>query len=102
MHKGLKNAVIFAAATLLAGAAAGQQIADTGFRSVGRGWPLAADLREYELTGPAIPITFANGAVSRGSWDDFIQALTLGQVYANVHSAVNPGGEIRGQVLPVQ
>ena len=30
------------------------------------------------------------------------QALTLGQVYANVHSTVNPGGEIRGQVLPVQ
>jgi len=36
-----------------------------------------------------------------GSWDDFIQALVLGQVYANVHSTVNPGGEIRGQVLPV-
>lgn len=35
------------------------------------------------------------------SWDDFIQALTLGQVYVNVHSSVNPGGEIRGQVLPV-
>ena len=37
-----------------------------------------------------------------GSWDDFIQALTLGQVYVNVHSSVNPGGEVRGQVLPVQ
>ena len=37
-----------------------------------------------------------------GSWDDFIQALTLGQVYANVHSQVNPSGEIRGQVVPVQ
>ena len=36
-----------------------------------------------------------------GSWDDFIEALVLGQVYANVHSTVNPGGEIRGQVLPV-
>ncbi len=36
-----------------------------------------------------------------GSWDDFIQALVLGQVYANVHSTVNPGGEVRGQVLPV-
>lgn len=35
------------------------------------------------------------------SWDDFIQALTLGQVYVNVHSTVNPGGEIRGQVVPV-
>ena len=36
-----------------------------------------------------------------GSWDDFIQALTLGQIYVNVHSSVNPGGEIRGQVVPV-
>jgi hypothetical protein len=35
------------------------------------------------------------------SWDDFIQALTLGQIYVNVHSSVNPGGEVRGQVLPV-
>lgn len=34
-----------------------------------------------------------------GSWDDFIQALLLGQVYINVHSAVNGGGEIRGQVV---
>ena len=72
MHKCLRKAAIFAAATLVTGAAAGQQIAATGFKSVGRGWPLAADLREYEITGPAIPIVFANGAVSRGSWDDFI------------------------------
>jgi CHRD domain len=36
------------------------------------------------------------------SWDDFIQALTLGQVYVNVHSSVNTGGEVRGQVVPVQ
>jgi hypothetical protein len=35
------------------------------------------------------------------SWEDFIQALTLGQIYVNVHSQVNPGGEIRGQVVPV-
>src|SRR5690606_12938129 len=26
--------------------------------SVGRGAPIAADLREYELVGPAIPVTF--------------------------------------------
>lgn len=42
------------------------------------------------------------GTLGIGSWDDFLQALALGQIYVNVHSAVNPGGEIRGQVLPVQ
>ena len=36
------------------------------------------------------------------SWEDFRQALIGGQTYLNGHSAVNPGGEIRGQVLRVQ
>jgi hypothetical protein len=35
------------------------------------------------------------------SWDDFLQALLLGNVYMNVHSTANPGGEIRGQVVRV-
>jgi hypothetical protein len=34
--------------------------------------------------------------------DDFIQALLLGNVYMNVHSTNNPGGEIRGAVLVKQ
>ena len=32
------------------------------------------------------------------TWEDFIQALVGGQVYVNIHSAVNPGGETRGQL----
>lgn len=36
------------------------------------------------------------------SWEDFIQSLVGGQLYLNVHSNVNPGGEIRGQVIPAQ
>jgi hypothetical protein len=85
MRKSLQRAAIFAAATVLTGVAAGQQIADPKFRSVGRGWPLAADLREHEVTGPAIPISFANGAVSRGSWDEFIGSAH--------HGAAPPGIE---------
>lgn len=33
-------------------------------------------------------------------WDDFLQSLVGGQVYVNIHSAVNPGGETRGQLIP--
>lgn len=32
------------------------------------------------------------------TWEDFIQSLVGGQVYVNIHSAVNTGGEIRGQL----
>jgi len=35
------------------------------------------------------------------SWEDFLQALLLGNVYMNVHSTANTGGEIRGQVVRV-
>lgn len=34
------------------------------------------------------------------TWDDFIQALVGGQVYVNIHSLTNGGGEIRGQLIP--
>jgi len=85
VHKGLKNTAIFAAASFLTGAVGAQQLADPGFKSAGRAWPLAADLRDYEITGPAIPIGFANGAVVRGSWDDFIGSAH--------HGAVPPGVE---------
>ena len=33
------------------------------------------------------------------SCEDFEQALLLNNTYVNVHSAVNPGGEIRGQLV---
>jgi hypothetical protein len=58
MNNLLKAVVIAAAATLLGTSAGAQQVANVGFKSVGRGAPLKADLREYEIVGAAIPVTF--------------------------------------------
>jgi hypothetical protein len=35
------------------------------------------------------------------TWEDFLQSLVGGQTYLNLHSQINPAGEIRGQVLRV-
>ncbi len=43
---------VFVAAGLVTGSVAAQQVANPGFKSVGRAAPLAADLREYDITGP--------------------------------------------------
>jgi hypothetical protein len=45
-----------AALFLAVAAARAQQIADPGFKSVGRGAPLAADLRTYDLVGPSLRV----------------------------------------------
>ncbi|MCH8126723.1 CHRD domain-containing protein [candidate division KSB1 bacterium] len=34
-----------------------------------------------------------------GDWQGFVNALLNGNTYVNVHTATNPGGEIRGQIL---
>ena len=36
--------------------------------------------------------------ISAGEWDEFVNAIRSGVVYANVHSTRWPGGEIRGQL----
>ncbi|MBM4415842.1 MAG: CHRD domain-containing protein [Chloroflexi bacterium] len=33
-----------------------------------------------------------------GNWDGFVSALRAGTLYVNVHTSLNPGGAIRGQV----
>lgn len=58
---------------------------------------------DFAITGTASASDLtARSAQGINSWEDFIQALMLGNVYMNVHSTNNPGGEIRGQVVRVQ
>jgi hypothetical protein len=54
---------------------------------------------DYRLTGSATSAT-AGLRPDQGlrSWDDVLQSIVGGQTYVNVHSAVNGGGEIRGQL----
>ena len=62
MKKGILTGFALGAA-LLGASVPAQQVADPGFKSVGRGWPLAADLRDYQIVGASIPTTFENGKV---------------------------------------
>ncbi len=57
---------------------------------------------DYAITGTASATDLTvRAAQGINSWEDFIQALLLGNVYTNVHSTANPGGEIRGQVTRI-
>ena len=72
----------------------------------GAGGPVVIDLappanisNDFSLSGTVAPSALRVRA-EQGirTWEDFIQALIGGQVYVNIHSAVNPGGETRGQL----
>jgi hypothetical protein len=51
----------------------------------------AGTINATDLVGP-----MANMTIS-----DLMGSMTAGQIYANVHTTQNPGGEIRGQVDPM-
>lgn len=53
---------------------------------------------DYRMTGSANALSDARPDQGIRSVDDFIQAMVGGQIYVNIHSAVNGGGEIRGQL----
>jgi hypothetical protein len=61
MRNGSWRVPAIAAAVLIGASSAAQQVAEIGFKSVGRGAPLAADLNEYEITGAAIRRAFGPG-----------------------------------------
>lgn len=55
---------------------------------------------DFAITGTARPSDLTpRQPQGINSWEDFVQALLLGNIYANVHSAANPGGEIRAQLV---
>jgi len=54
---------------------------------------------DFGITGSAVDTTFKLRP-DKGirSADDVFQSILGGNMYVNVHSAANPGGEIRGQL----
>jgi hypothetical protein len=54
MQNRVWRASAIAALSLAAASAGAQQVANPGFKSGGRGAPLAADLRTYEIVGPGL------------------------------------------------
>lgn len=55
--------------------------------------------------GVLIPVTGVTSGAFEGSamlTDEQAKALAAGQIYFNVHTAANPGGELRGQVMKGQ
>jgi len=58
---------------------------------------------DFNLSGSATTAT-AGLRPDQGirSWDDFLQSLTGGTIYLNIHTQVFGGGEIRGQVIRIQ
>ena len=93
----------------------------------GDGTELAFQINVAGLSGPIAAAHFHNNAIGRngpvkraltndftgnnasGIWkssdaealtSDLVVELLAGRIYVNVHTAANPGGEIRGQVIP--
>jgi hypothetical protein len=55
---------------------------------------------DFRLTGTARPAdVVARQPQGVNSWEDLLQAIATGNAYVNIHSQVNPGGEIRGQLV---
>jgi hypothetical protein len=65
--------------------------------------PPATASNDFTFTGVVKDTEFVlsagNAALGIRSADDMLQAIIGGNSYVNVHSAVNPGGEIRGQLV---
>lgn len=61
---------------------------------------VAGTSNDFRISGSAVASDLtARQPQGINSWDDFEQAMLSGDCYVNVHSQVNPGGEIRGPLV---
>jgi len=55
---------------------------------------------DFRISGSASASNLnARAAQGINSWEDLEQAMLTGQTYVNIHTQVNGGGEIRGQLV---
>ncbi len=87
MSRAAWHTSVIAIASLTAASAAAQHVADPGFSSVGRGAPMPADLRDFDITGPSILFEFGQeaprdsgpfvGAARNGDVPDGVEPLQV-------------------------
>lgn len=51
-----------------------------------------------DIVGPSGPGGVGGQGIAPGQFDEAVRALRAGAVYANIHTATWPAGEIRGQI----
>src|SRR6476661_9958277 len=74
------KAFALAASMFVAASVGAQQVANIGFKSVGRAAPLAADLTNQEIVGAGFPITFpVPGDLTTAKIGDFVGSARDGQ-----------------------
>lgn len=67
----------------------------------GGGKPACPQSTSGEITGtiaPADVIGPSAQGIAPGEWSELTAAMRAGFTYANIHTSVNPGGELRGQI----
>jgi hypothetical protein len=70
---------VLAAACVVGASALAQTVVDPGFKSVGRGAPMLADINEYEMTGSALPVTFGPDGRPRRDPNGFVGSARPGE-----------------------
>lgn len=61
---------------------------------------LFVDQPAFSGSGTLVTGTFTADDVKTGNFESLLTGMRGGTVYVNVHTAANPGGEIRGQIQP--